>query len=329
MFMVEISRATIKTQERRRTMIKRTILKIFFVISLFSPLVVLAGGSFSNMYVFGDSLSDTGNLASITQPFPNPPFYMNRVSNGPVGVEILASSLGLTADASLHLIGPAVGTNYSVAGAHAAGDTAIDLPTQINLFLANNGGAAPADALYVVFIGGNDIRSARDEADEDQRKKIIKLAVHSIDIQLRTLIGAGARSIIVVNSPDIGGIPETQLIAAAIGDEEIPEETTELTKKFNKKLAKSIRKIEHQLGVDIVDFDVFSFFNSIRKNDEALGFTNSKNACFSQATSSFNPDCNFGARFGKFIFFDEIHPTERVHERTGRAIFAVVPVPVE
>ncbi|SJM93174.1 hypothetical protein CRENPOLYSF2_3120001 [Crenothrix polyspora] len=26
-----------------------------------------------------------------------------------------------------------------------------------------------------------------------------------------------------------------------------------------------------------------------------------------------------------FVFFDEIHPTQRVHERLGRALFSVVP----
>ncbi len=41
---------------------------------------------FSQLYTFGDSLSDTGNLASITLDFP-PPFFMNRISNGPVAVE--------------------------------------------------------------------------------------------------------------------------------------------------------------------------------------------------------------------------------------------------
>ncbi len=48
--------------------------------------------NFSAVYVLGDSLSDTGNLASAPGQgdFP-PPFFENRVSNGPVAVETLAT----------------------------------------------------------------------------------------------------------------------------------------------------------------------------------------------------------------------------------------------
>jgi hypothetical protein len=38
-------------------------------------------------------------------------------------------------------------------------------------------------------------------------------------------------------------------------------------------------------------------------------------------TGIFHPDCNFD----KFIFFDELHPTKRIHERVGRGLFAVIP----
>ena len=35
---------------------------------------------------------------------------------------------------------------------------------------------------------------------------------------------------------------------------------------------------------------------------------------------SFNPGCNFGANFSSYIFFDEIHPTARVHRIIGEAV---------
>jgi phospholipase/lecithinase/hemolysin len=50
-------------------------------------------------------------------------------------------------------------------------------------------------------------------------------------------------------------------------------------------------------------------------------FTNSDDACFSSVTFIFHPDCNFD----KFVFFDEFHPTKRIHERVGRALSAVIP----
>src|SRR4051812_24277895 len=54
--------------------------------------VVLAG----NLVVFGDSLSDVGNLSLSNGNIetPSPPYFAGRFSNGPLWVDTLASSLG-------------------------------------------------------------------------------------------------------------------------------------------------------------------------------------------------------------------------------------------
>jgi len=47
---------------------------------------VAAAGPFSSVFVFGDSLSDTGNLAEFQGAnFPNPSFFNDSVTNGPPG----------------------------------------------------------------------------------------------------------------------------------------------------------------------------------------------------------------------------------------------------
>jgi phospholipase/lecithinase/hemolysin len=62
---------------------------------------------FSKVYVFGDSLVDTGNVyiatsADPNDPFPtfppSPPYYNGRHSNGPLWVEVMAAELGLPRD---------------------------------------------------------------------------------------------------------------------------------------------------------------------------------------------------------------------------------------
>ena len=67
-----------------------------------------AAAGFSSEYVFGDSLSDRGNVAELLNVaglwsgnFPNPPSYHDSFTNGPVAVEGLAKSLGLNADPTL------------------------------------------------------------------------------------------------------------------------------------------------------------------------------------------------------------------------------------
>src|SRR6266581_1659324 len=98
-------------------------------------------GNFTDMFIFGDSLSDTGNLQVMTTqlhqlnyfPFPYPtnpqtPYYQGRFSNGSLWVEDLAEEMGLPAvntAASGFSLGPlfgnyfvpaADGHNYAVAG---------------------------------------------------------------------------------------------------------------------------------------------------------------------------------------------------------------------
>ncbi|MCM1984492.1 SGNH/GDSL hydrolase family protein [Lyngbya confervoides] len=86
------------------------------------------GDLFSNLYVFGDSLTDIGNIKNVTefvQPFdwlfgldipvappPTPegvpPYFEGRFSNGPVWIDIVADSLGksLTASSKLSVFRP-------------------------------------------------------------------------------------------------------------------------------------------------------------------------------------------------------------------------------
>ena len=64
------------------------------------PAVAWGAPLYSEMIVFGDSLSDTGNVhtASTAQgliPDPPPPYFDGRLSNGPIWVDRLAERLGI------------------------------------------------------------------------------------------------------------------------------------------------------------------------------------------------------------------------------------------
>lgn len=298
--------------------------RFLFLLCVLVSTHLSASESFSRVYVFGDSLSDTGNLASITGNLPNPPFFNNRISNGAVSVEVFAAGIGLTADASLHLIGPAAGTNYAVAGARAGGPVAIDLPTQVNLFLANHGGVAPSDALYVVFIGGNDVRDARDAIAPAIAEMVVDTAVAAELSQVQVLIASGANNILVMNVPDIGSLPESGILEALTGDNTVRERARRLTKRYNKSLKKKLKALRKVSKVDIDIFNTFEEFEEIIENGAENGFTNTSDACFSSITFSFNTGCGFGVNFPQYIFFDEIHPTARVHAMIGQAILAEI-----
>lgn len=303
--------------------IKRIIRVVTFLTLIVSP-PILATPAYNQVYVFGDSLSDTGNLASIVGPFPSPPFYENRVSNGPVAVEILAKKLGTTANASLHLIAPESGTNYSVAGANAVGIEAIDLPAQLSIFLANHSYVAPANALYVIFIGGNDIRSVRTVQDKFTARSIIDTAVQQIKLTIKTLVQSGAHSFLLVNAPNIGIIPETRILSVIMEDPTMPKRARKLSNYFRIQLDEALEEFEHTKSIRIVEFDLYKYFNKLIKKSEKYGFINSTDACFSSITFTFNEGCDYGENFDQYIFFDEIHPTARVHSIIGNAFYKVL-----
>src|SRR5258708_5469094 len=125
-------------------------LRLLLVVTLihFGPTLVdrAAAGPFNNLVVFGDSLSDVGNIAA--QSFintPGPYYWNGRFSNGPVYAETLATGLGLPA---LNRSTASGGTDFAYGGAKTTG-TAFpdslfvkDIDDQVNAYLSSHNGAA-------------------------------------------------------------------------------------------------------------------------------------------------------------------------------------------
>ena len=170
-------------------------LSILFLFILFNvPLVAWADDydEFEKMYVFGDSLSDIGNVFLLTMgdlndPTATPgavpfPAYYNagRFSNGPVWVEYLADRLGITLQPSLafsNCTDAGVSCVYAFGGSGTARSNLLpigvpvsglwddpEIPnapgepvSQITDFAAGlaDSDIDPEDALYIVWSGAN------------------------------------------------------------------------------------------------------------------------------------------------------------------------------
>ena len=331
--------------------------KLNFKLATIASLLIAAfsvnAENYSNVYVFGDSLSDNGNLRAIAPDQT----YGDRFSNGPVAVEVVAAGLGFTLTPSYHLAGGTTGNNFAVAGAKAVDEDGneatpdINLPTQVNAFLQINGGVAPSDALYIVLIGGNDIRAAREiragvvfAANAQERQAIrqaanqsIKDAVLSEIAQIRKLIAAGASNILVANAPDIGVIPETDLVSLALlanaqtkqqqrKAARLPEVATKLSTKYNRILARNIVRTERQTGLDLIEYDLFDFLSDQVDNASDYGYTNTDDACAYMLSQggALNPTCDGYVTATGFLFYDEIHPTTKAHQAAGLEILGVL-----
>jgi len=175
------------------------------------------------LVVFGDSLSDNGNLFNLIG-IPDLPAWEGRVSNGPVYVEQLASFLGMRLD------------DRAFAGAEASPDTSppltinpstggpfppnlpINLSNQLAGYLADlNGQKAPDGTTALINIGSNDYEAfLKYSLPPQEIQTFVANVVGSIDQAITTLTNAGVEHIILFTLPDLGTTPFAQALGPAV-----------------------------------------------------------------------------------------------------------------
>ncbi len=264
---------------------------------------VAAASPYSGFYVFGDSLSDSGNIYATTSgSMPPSPYFNGRFSNGPTYAENLGARYGFAAGPSL--LG---GTNYAFGGA-TAGGSAMAIPSlgdQVSMFRALPG-QADSHALYVLWAGGNDLRANPGAAG-------VASALGGISGAIQGLYQEGARNFLVMNLPNLGLTPEAQAngtTAAATAGSMV----------FNTYFNGTIGSLQGALvGSNIRTLDTFALLSSIVANPVAAGLGNVTDACFNGAAVCSNPD--------SYLFWDGIHPTAAGHRLIADAAFNVLAVP--
>ncbi len=330
----------------------------------------------SALFVLGDSLSDVGNLAAaadfllgltvdpptvgLCNPvdvlvFPRPCdnlFYrQSRVSDGPVAVEYLAAHFGIAELVpSLHFIPgrPVVGTDYAVASAKALGQAEEDLSHQVDMLLLDYASLLPADALYVVIIGGNDAIDALQAAVSGTQNApqtsaaIITAAVDAIGANVVRLLDFGARRLIVANVPDLAALPAVRADARASGDEAaMLAAGSAVSASFNSELTALLDVLEGSgqwlspTPLALARFDLHAVLRAAQDAVATAG-GNVLDACFDSTTYRESPtaerifhiDCAPVAgsvpRFADFGFWDDIHPTGAVHAAVGTALIELL-----
>ncbi|HET8699983.1 MAG TPA: SGNH/GDSL hydrolase family protein [Gammaproteobacteria bacterium] len=325
----------------------------------------------SAVFVLGDSLSDVGNAAAVadnllgvtvvppTVGLCNPAdvlvaprpcddlFYRkNRVSNGPVAVEQLATYFQLPELApSLHVLPrrPAAGTNYAVAGATARGSGPGDLARQVDAVLIDHPRLAP-DALYVVMIGGNDALDALKTAAAGDANSIaageaiVTAAVAAIGTHVERLLDFGARRLVIANVPDLAALPGVRARARAAPDEAaVLAVATSIADTFDRALGTRLDQIDAKRQWSaptppvLTRFDLRAALRATELAIEAEG-GNGTEACFASDLYRHSPNAErvFDSgcapedagppRFARFMFWDDIHPTGSAHALIGAAI---------
>jgi phospholipase/lecithinase/hemolysin len=276
-------------------------------------------GPYSSLTVFGDSLSDVGNI-KLASPssVPNPPYPLGRFSDGLNWIDVLAAGLGLPSASVASLAG---GTNYAFGGARTG--TASNPPGVLaqvaGLWAPTHSTGADPTGLYVVVGGGNDMRDARSAAggNDITREAAAQAAAFNIFQAVYALASAGAKHVLISTLPDLGNSPE------AVNLNKVAE-SRDATQRYNAAVAGLEGTLEALFaGLDVMVLDMAAVGDEII--DDALnnggatyGITNLTVGCF------FVGNCSSGDS----LFSDSLHPSAAAYAVIGAAALAlVVPLP--
>lgn len=301
-------------------------------------LVVLSTASHATMFVFGDSLSDAGNVlqgsinAGLTPDPPVPPYWEGRMSNGPIWTDQLADMLGQQRPAA-SLNG---GTNYAYAGAQlGAGQTlrsSVAVPgqtqlvdnvgKQIETFTASNPGGFNSNDLILFWAGANDLLYGTLAVGQGQAtaSQVVGAMLNNTRIDLLALEARGATQIVVPDQLDASTAPiwnGSYGLPAAL-----QPVLSGLTAAFNQQLVSLITGIESLPGfdADILFVPMSVHFQMILNDPLAYGFTDVTTPAYIPGLGQVFPAT------GK-LFWDPIHPTTEGHAVVAAVTRAALPEP--
>ncbi len=266
--------------------------------------------AYSQVVAFGDSLSDNGNIFALTgDEYPPSPYYDGRFSNGPVWVEYLAQDLGVGLLDMAYGGARTYGNPFSKTGTATTGDE-FGFTWQVEQYL--NGSFVDPNALYTIWIGGNDLLSTL--PPESNRPFPTTLnAVVNIGNAIDALYEAGARDIVLMNMPNLGATPF--LNGENDGLYDLPYYGEALAQGYNVALSITQALLEYYIpDLNLYSIDVFDLMNEFIAGDY---FDNTTNMLIANLNSN-----------ESYLFWDDIHPTTYAHSLIADAVYSqVAPVP--
>ncbi len=288
--------------------------------------------SISQIYAFGDSYSDDGLsfeistdavAAGVEGSFilpadPDLGLYDDegRWTNGPTAVEVLSDTL----DVAL--------TDYAVGGAKSGAgnyyswlDSFQDTGVfgQIDQFSTELAEAsADPDALYFIFASANDLFEYTDFGLPGTVEELAAQTVENIVEGVTDLSELGAQQFLIVNSSDLDILPGVIEFGQV-------EEATVFTDEVNELLPEALAAISQELGVEIALYDHVAISDEIRSNPQDFGLTNVDDPY--QPVFPVEPPAPGSP--DEYYFWDEYHPTRRVHEIIGEDMASFVNSEIE
>lgn len=247
------------------------------------------------LVIFGDSLSDTGNLKSRLRMFPASPYWIGRFSNGPAWPDYIDAMNPLSVQN--HAVGGAsvTGKDTQPKGSFTqrlqdggqffvSGTTQKQISVYAQDFLTDGQLLSPEKTAVVLWAGANDYISKepftgaietlldRPELPEGY-PAVVDAVVSRMEQQILSLVDFGVDKMLVGNLPNLGLSPivvenNTYGIHSDLSEEErrsqLSLRLTGLTTYHNEQLALMIERVNQETpDASIVLFDSFGLFEDV------------------------------------------------------------------
>lgn len=268
----------------------------------------------SNLIVFGDSLSDVGNIQHITAGLvPLPPYSNGRFSNGNIWVDFVGSHFGVPVQPSQR-----GGTIYAVGGATTERDSTfffdddypVNLRQQVSDYLRTR--SPQQDDVFVIWAGGNDVfdmvRGTEALTPQTSADNVLIAAI--------LLYDAGAREFIIVNTPDVQSIPRYRNSSRR-------ETAAALVREVNDALDERINILRQLAGIRLMTVEAEGVLAELIENPP-IEITEPLLPAWSGSFEGFLGDGLLVDNPDAHIFFDSVHPTRKTHAFIANRIIAAI-----
>jgi phospholipase/lecithinase/hemolysin len=336
-------------------------LATFFATTLLGTMPAKARiSSLSNLFSFGDSLSDSGNSKSVSQSaigftFPPAPYYDGRFSNGPVAVEYLWQKFNPGSTAFKNSLSPDnQGTNYAIGGSSSGLQNYLELnPSVVSAGLSTayskkgnawqlkgfgdqNNTFDPETSLFSVWYFPNDVFWSNNSSPNslpgtytgDPGPVIGPPAGFSAVVSnaVDNIVGT------ITKLADSYGarhflVPNSALIGNTPEFAGTPQQNVlnQLSAGFNNSLQTNLNILSSQRPeLDIIQFQTDDLQQEILNNPSLFGFTDVNTRCINNMTCV----TNAGGAAKEWFYWDGTHPTTTGHEIFAQRMYQDVYQPV-
>jgi len=285
-----------------------------------SPQAEARAQSFSGFYMFGDSMSDPGNLNAVDPSVFGPPNWKGRPSNGPTWADYMPGLLNISYNQYF---------NFALSGATIGNSN--DATSLLGPYQLGRVGAIPNTALVGLNGGGNGISNAILDGSLTSRSGVDPLVqkfVGEMSTMVRRLHDKGGRTFLVMNQQDLGeasAIYSYNPTATALA--------SYATRQYNAALTPTMTALGKSLGVKIIVVDVIGMNDVAKANQARYGITNWDRPCIDWFTAKPTGAC--GTTLNKdgtldapgAVKWDGVHMTTFGHQEvaafTGAVLYSV------